>query len=324
MTSTARTPVRMTWVRRALAAYICLACLGAAAWAEVDIVVDLPGGSTMALAWIEPGSFVEGSSDADRLAGERPEHMVTLSTGYYIGKHEVTQQQWKSVMGTSPWVGQSHPAIEARSGDDYPAAYLSWEDAEALVARLNEATHTAVYRLPTEAEWEYAARAGSDEPWAFGGHESYLHDYAWYWDNTCDVGECYPHEVGLKLPNAWGLFDMHGNVWEWTQDWWFRGYTAEARIDPVGPDSGTGRALRGGGLQEAATTWSSVRIGPSAECPDPGRCVGYGEATARSLEFGVRLVRTTGAATAITPATWGQTKDIGGSPKPSMRDHEGR
>ena len=106
------------------------------------------------------------------------------------------------------------------------------------MSRLNSAAGSEVYRLPSEAEWEYACRAGTTTRWSFGDDESQLKHYAWYSDNTCDVGECYPHRVGTKRANAWGLYDMHGNVWEWVQDMYSHNYLGGAPlIDPLGPQA---------------------------------------------------------------------------------------
>ena len=208
-----------------------------------ELMVGLPGGATMEFVWIEPGTFMMGSPDTDEMAydWEKPQHEVTLSRGFYLGKYEVTQGQWESVMGTTPWSGQSF----VRSNSTHPAVYISWNDVQGFIQKLNQAAGAEVYRLPTEAEWEYACRTGTTTRWSFGDGESQLEFYAWYDDNTCGVGECYAHAVGTKLPNPWGLYDMHGNVDEWCQDWWGN-YSSSAQTDPTGPASGPGRVLRGG------------------------------------------------------------------------------
>ena len=162
-----------------------------------------------------------------------------------MGKYEVTQGQWESVMGTRPWQGQNY----VRSGSDYPAVYVSWEDAQEFIRRLNVPLGSNVYRLPTEAEWEYACRAGTTTRWFFGHSYSQLTHYAWYWNNAWDVGEKYAHSVGTKRANRWGLYDMHGNVWEWVQDWYgYNYYHYSPSVDPQGPSSGSGRVIRGGCL----------------------------------------------------------------------------
>jgi len=214
--------------------------------ANPERTVDLPGGPTMDFVWIEPGAFTMGSPESEpkRYGHEGPQHEVTISQGFWLGQYEITQGQWEAVMGTSPWSGQAY--VRADSADPvYPAVYISWNDVQAFVARLNGALGAEVYRLPTEAEWEYACRAGTTTRWSFGDDESDLGDYAWYYDNVWDAGLEYNQPVGTKRPNPWGLYDMHGNVYEWVQDW-FSSYASDALVDPQGPSSGAIRVLRGG------------------------------------------------------------------------------
>ena len=135
---------------------------------------------------------------------------------YYMGVYTVTQSQWKEVMGNAPWKGKDY----VREGDKYPASYISWNDCMEFVDRLNEREGVKAYRLPTEDEWEHASRAGSTAKYCFGDNTNKLNEYGWYDKNADDIGEEYAHEVGLKLPNEWGLYDMHGNVWEWCSDWY--------------------------------------------------------------------------------------------------------
>ena len=142
---------------------------------------------------------------------------VTLTQPFGLGKYEVTQGQWKSVMGTEPWEGQSSVQI----GEDNPATYVSWDDATEFCKKLTQRESTGEeYRLPTEAEWEYACRAGTTTAYSFGDDEKQLGEYAWFNGNALDVDEKYAHAVGLKKPNPWGLHDMHGNVAEWCSDWY--------------------------------------------------------------------------------------------------------
>ncbi len=207
----------------------------------------LPGGASLEMVWIEPGTFQMGSPSSERGRGsnEGPVHGVTISQGFYLGKYEVTQEQWESVMGTRPWQGQNY----VRSGSNYPAVYVSWADAQGFIRRLNASQTSNVYRLPTEAEWEYACRAGTTTRWSFGDYESQLTHYAWYRDNAWDVGEQYAHLVGTKRANPYGLYDMHGNVWEWVQDWYDGAYyRSSLSVDPQGPSSGSRRVVRGGGF----------------------------------------------------------------------------
>ncbi|HEY3969012.1 MAG TPA: formylglycine-generating enzyme family protein [Planctomycetaceae bacterium] len=134
---------------------------------------------------------------------------VTLVDAFYLGKTEVTQAQWSAVMGTAPW-----NEIE-RTGQNRPATFISWNAAKAFCEQLTAKEHSGTYRLPTEAEWEYACRAGTTTHFSFGDDQSQLGQFAWYRDNSKKIGENYAHEVALKKPNPFGLFDMHGNVWEW-------------------------------------------------------------------------------------------------------------
>ena len=170
----------------------------------------------METVYIQPGTFTMGSpaSESGRYDDEGPQHEVTISKGFYLGKYEVTQGQWQAVMGTTPWSGQNYVQANA----EHPAVYVSWTDAQAFIQKLNEAAGKTLYGLPTEAEWEYACRAGTTARWSFGDDESQLKDYAWYDVNAWDVGERYAHKVGTKQANPWGLYDMHGNVWEGCAD----------------------------------------------------------------------------------------------------------
>ncbi len=185
--------------------------------APPTLTAHLPGGVTMDFVWIEPGTFAMGSPDLEsgREADEGPQHQVTLTHGFYLARTELTQGQWLSAMGTSPWAGQA--AVLSSSN---PAVYVSWEDVQGLVHVLNTAAGDSLYRLPTEAEWEYACRAGATTRWSFGDDLSQLTQYAWYRANAWDVGLQGPQAVATKLPNPWGLYDMIGNVDEWVQDWY--------------------------------------------------------------------------------------------------------
>jgi len=154
---------------------------------------------------------------------------------------EVTQGQWKMVMG-------ENPSYFKDCGDDCPVEQVSWDDCQEFITKLNQMEGTTKYRLPTEAEWEYAARAGSETAFANGvitetgcGHEPNLDQMGWYCGNSGNT----THPVAQKLPNAWGLYDMHGNVWEWCQDW-YGSYPSISVLDPQGPDSGSRRVIRGG------------------------------------------------------------------------------
>ena len=240
-----------------------------------DPTFSLPGGATMEMVWIEPGTFMMGSPEDEpgRYDREGPQHEVTISRGFWLGKHEITQTQWERVMGTCPWVRKAW----AREDPNHPAVYISWNDVQAFIAKLNEAEEAEVYRLPTEAEWEAACRAGTTTRWSFGDDEGKLRHYAWYWDNSWNAGEKYAHAVGTKRPNPWGLYDMYGNVWEWVQDW-YGVYSSSSQIDPMGPASGSSRVYRGGSfINSARGVRSAVRYGSS-----PDLCGGA---------VGARLVR---------------------------------
>ncbi len=186
--------------------------------------------------WIEPGSFTMGSppSETGRDDDETP-HPVTLTEGFWMSKYEVTQRQWNAYMG-SP--------TSTFTGDDLPVENVTWDEVQVFLNQVNRAEGTGL-RLPTEAEWEYACRAGSADAYAFGGAASNLDSYAWFAGNS--GGRTHP--VGQKQPNRWGLYDMHGNVWEWCQDW-AGAYPREA-TDPTGPTSGDKRIGRGGSFSAA-------------------------------------------------------------------------
>jgi formylglycine-generating enzyme required for sulfatase activity len=190
---------------------------------------------------IPAGTFMMGSpaSGKGRFVDET-QHQVTLTKPFSMGRTEVTQGQWKKVMGTEPWKGEDY----VQEGDDYPAVYVSWNDAVEFCEKLS-AMEGKVYRLPTEAEWEYACRGGTKTAFSFGDDEAELGKYAWFDGNAWDIDEKYAHRVAQKLPNPFGLYDMHGNVWEWCSDW-KDDYPSTPLTDPRGPDAGSFRVLRGG------------------------------------------------------------------------------
>ena len=195
----------------------------------------------MVLVPIPAGEFLMGSPETEQGRREREvQHQVTLTKPFLLGVHEVTQGQWQAVMGTTPWKGKEY----VKEGDDYPATYVSWNDAVEFCRNLSE-KEGVEYRLPTEAEWEYACRAGTTTAYSFGDDASELGEYAWYRENAWDAGQKYAHTVGQKKPNPWGLYDMHGNVFEWCQDW-YGDYPSGSVTDPTGPASGDLRVLRGG------------------------------------------------------------------------------
>ena len=215
---------------------------------EPDLTADLLGGASMDFVWIEPGEFLMGSPTSEAGRGnDETQHRVTLTKGFYLGTYEVTQGQWKAVMGTTPWRAEDY----VRSNPNHPAVYVSWNDAQEFINKLNAAAGNSIYRLPTEAEWEYAARAGRTTRWSFGDDEGQLGNYAWYRENAWDAGKYSGQPVGSKLPNPWGLYDMHGNVYEWCQDF-YDTYATNDQIDPQGPSAGSYRVFRGGGFNAYA------------------------------------------------------------------------
>ena len=200
---------------------------------------------------IPAGEFLMGSpaSEKDR-AKDETQHRVRISKAFYMGQTEVTQGQWKSVMGTEPWKGKDL----IKEGSAYPATYVSWDDAVEFCKRLSK-KEDRVYRLPTEAEWEYACRGETRTAYSFGDTSRNISQYGWWGgrDGNAKTEE-YAHRVGQLKPNAHGLYDMHGNVCEWCSDWYDAEYYGRSPLrDPSGPDSGSSRVLRGGGWNYLST-----------------------------------------------------------------------
>ena len=212
---------------------------------------------------VEGGTFTMGAtaeqgSDAD--GDEKPTHQVTLST-YYIGKYEVTQAEWKAVMGTNP---------SNFKGDNLPVVNVNWYDCQEFISKLNELTGKQ-FRLPTETEWEYAARGGNKSNRTKFAGSSDIDSVGWH--AGCSNGTTHP--VGQKRPNELGLYDMSGNVFEWCQDW-YGSYSSTSQTNPQGPATGTRRVFRGSG-------WSSHPKGCSLSC----RC--YRDPDGRDDDIGLRL-----------------------------------
>jgi formylglycine-generating enzyme required for sulfatase activity len=166
----------------------------------------------------------------DSRRSEEPAHKVTITKPFFLGTYPVTQEQWEIVMGSNP---------SRFNGPKNPVEMVRWDDCQAFCAKL-AAAYGGSFRLPTEAQWEYACRAGSTGEYCFGDDESQLREYAWYDHSSGGV----THPVGEKRPNAWGLYDMHGNVWEWCQDL-CGPYGSPPTDDPTGPVSGSDRVHRG-------------------------------------------------------------------------------
>jgi formylglycine-generating enzyme required for sulfatase activity len=227
-------------------------------YADVDLGSDV----TMRLRWIPAGPFVMGSpeSEAGRWETETPQHAVVLTRGFWLGETPCTQAEWKAVMGTTP---------SRFKGERRPVEQVNWEDCKEFCRKLGERVAGLSPRLPTEAEWEYACRAGTTSAFNDGspctqpkGNDPALAKLGWFDANS--GGET--HSAGGLAPNAWGLRDMHGNVWEWCEDW-SGDYRAEEQVDPTGASAGQGRVIRGG-------SWSRPAWCCRSACRDGGRPAG--------------------------------------------------
>ena len=201
--------------------------------------------SGMKFNYIPAGTFTMGapSTDTDAADNEKPQHQVKISKAFYMGTYEVTQAQWQALMLLNPSYFNS--VMLGTDSSNHPVEYISWDAVQNFLLMLNTKEPGVIYRLPTEAEWEYAARAGSTTIYPGGNDDISLSNYAWY-------GVSNTHPVGQKLPNAWGLYDMYGNVYEWVQDRSARTYTTAPVVDPEGPSAGSDRMLRGGGWASLA------------------------------------------------------------------------
>jgi formylglycine-generating enzyme required for sulfatase activity len=228
---------------------------------------------SMEMLWVKPGTFEMGSplSEKDRLDRETP-HAVTLTEGYWLGKHEVTQSQWEKVMGSNP---------SDFKGGDRPVETVSWTAVTSFCDKLTASERAAgrlpagmAYQLPTEAQWEYACRGGTKTAFSFGEASGELHRHANYADLNTDYGwsdkahdDGYENTspVGSYKANGWGFYDMHGNVYEWCADW-YGDYPTGAVSDPVGRAGGSSRVLRGGSWDRSAHLARSAnrrRFGPA-------------------------------------------------------------
>jgi sulfatase modifying factor 1 len=234
----------------------CVAC-GAT---RTKMSVDLSGGPVLQMAWCPAGSFTMGSpATEDGRNGDETRHQVTLTKGFWIGQYQVTQAQWEQVMGENP---------SEFKGPNLPVESVTWHDCQRFIATLNDRVPGSAFRLPTEAEWEYACRAGTGTAVNSGNGLRSRQDMdrvAWIYVPNSRSRQ--PQPVGLKAPNAWGLFDMHGNVSEWCSDWYEAELGSNPATDPLGPDSGPGRVHRGGSWASTPVTCRSA----SRAWDDPGR-----------------------------------------------------
>ncbi len=218
-----------------------------------NISIPVKDGISIEMVRVEVGTFVMGTASEmnESYEDERPTHQVTLTNNYYIGKYEVTQALWKAVMGNNP---------SNFKGDNLPVENVSWKDCQEFLSKLNNTTGKT-FRLPTEAEWEYAARGGKKSRGYQYSGSSNLSDVAWYEDNSGNK----THDVGSKQANELGIYDMSGNVWEWCQDKYGK-YSSSSQTNPTGANSGSKRVIRGGSWE--IIDWgcrSSCRIGSTPD-----------------------------------------------------------
>ena len=225
-----------------------IGAISAAAPPPESLTVDL-GGARMEFVLIHPGSFLMGSKQGD--ADERPAHRVIIAKPFYLGKFLVTQEQWQTLMGSNP---STFPASQS------PVDFVYWDECQTFLRKMGEKAPGYTFLLPTEAQWEYACRAGTTTTFFFGDEPRAAGNYGWFKANSAGS----THPVGLKKPNPWGLYDMCGNVWEWCEDWYgdYQGTNPDNLI--LSPTYGAGLCLRGGswksdasGLGSAVRHWSA-------------------------------------------------------------------
>ena len=220
------------------------------AWADyLGVPVEYTNSIGMKFRLIPPGEFPVGA-----LPGQKPRHRVRITKPFYLGKYEATQSEWKAVMGDNP---------SKFTAPMNPVEWVTWEDVQVFLTKLNAVVEKQAvkYALPTEAQWEYACRAGTTTTYSFGKDTAVAEQYAWFKDNSGGT----THAVGKKTPNAWGLHDMVGNVWEWCADWYAEDFYHRSPVaDPIGAEEGLYRVIRGGALdnppaQSAARSYFSPR-----------------------------------------------------------------
>ena len=229
-----------------------------------NISIPVKDGINIDMVRVEAGTFTMGATAEmkDPYDDEKPTHRVTLTNDYYIGKYEVTQALWQAVMGNNP---------SKFKGDNLPVEQVSWDDCQKFLSKLNRIT-SKTFRLPTEAEWEYAARGGNkSRGYQYSGSNN-LSDVAWYDDNSGNK----THAVGTKQANELGIYDMSGNVEEWCQDWYGK-YSSSSQVNPTGANSGSDRVIRGGSWYFITVQWRSSH----RSYVSPGRRIGI---------LGLRLV----------------------------------
>ena len=223
-------------------------------------------GVSFVMVPVEKGSFQMGSWNGE--SGETPVHTVTISHDYWMGETEVTQELWEAVMGSNVRLQRDKADTSwplRGEGANFPMYYISWKECQSFVKKLSSLTGQE-FRLPTEAEWEYAARGGmKSRGYTYSGSNS-IDEVAWYTSNSNDK----THPVKSKKPNELGLYDMSGNVWEWCQDWYGKEYySSSPSTDPAGPSSGSGRVNRGGGWYYYAERCRvAYRIDGNPDCRD--------------------------------------------------------
>ena len=221
------------------------------------------------MVFVQGGTFTMGCTSeqgGDCYTWEKPAHQVTVSS-FNISKYPITQGQWKTIMGTTvrDQRDKKNTTHQMRGeGDNYPIYYVSWDEAQEFIRRLNSATGKN-YRLPTEAEWEFAARGGTkSKGYKYSGSNN-LHNVAWHAGNQ----DYATRPVGTKIPNELGIYDMSGNVYEWCSDW-FGDYSATAKRDPTGPSTGSARAIRGGSWNSHKDCRVAYREGITPSVRDDG------------------------------------------------------
>jgi formylglycine-generating enzyme required for sulfatase activity len=216
----------------------------------------------MEMVLVKGGCFDMGDTFGEGVSNEKPVHHVCVKD-FYIGKYEVTQLEWTSIMSVNP-------SVEPNCGISCPVTNVSWNDVQDFIKKLSQ-RFGKPYRLPTEAEWEFAARSGGkNEKWAGTSDENELGNYAWHYNNS----HYQSHPVGQKKPNDLGLYDMTGNVWEWTADRYSEDYYSKSPVDnPQGPETGDKRVLRGGYWGDL-TMWQRISrridLDPSTKGPGYG------------------------------------------------------